>query len=338
MTKAWEITAPLLDLIRAELAMGRTSVARLAQISGVSRGTIYATFSTPSEGGSLGVLCRLADAIGATVTLVVTPGVGLAHATRKRRVTTALIAHDALGGAVGNGDVAPHTDAGPPPNEPSAMDGALPAGAVQPSGDAPLSDAAHPIEALPALQETALLLDALHHAPTSVRRHKPKKLKRYRPNLERWRSDGVMRQAWARRPGNVLAISKSLRMNSWACRRRFLVMGLIEPRSEQEVERTAHYRAMAQARCSGCSIREVARRTNVSLRVADQTLRMLSISGRTRTVPPTVVHAAEMPHVDRDVTADMDPHSGVAPVPAPEPSLVTESRLPSLTSPISPEQ
>lgn len=85
MTDAREITAPLLDLIRNELASGRTNIARLSHASGVSRGTIYATLAAPGGGGSLAVLSRLAEAIGAKVTLVVKPGVGPAHGKPKRR-------------------------------------------------------------------------------------------------------------------------------------------------------------------------------------------------------------------------------------------------------------
>lgn len=85
MTDAREITAPLLDLIRNELASGRTNIAQLSRTSGVSRGTIYATLAAPGAGGSFAVLIRLADAIGAKVRLVVKPGVGPAHAKRRRR-------------------------------------------------------------------------------------------------------------------------------------------------------------------------------------------------------------------------------------------------------------
>ncbi len=267
MTNAREITAPLLDLIRNELASDRTNIARLSHTSGVSRGTIYATLVAPGEGGSLAVLSRLADAIGATVTLVVKPGVGPAHAKptprAKTTVTTAPV------GTVG-ADVVLHTDAGPPPNDPPAA--------------APTNDAVLPSEDMPTPGEVDQHIKVPSKAASS-RHLNPKKQKPYQPNVERWRSDGVMLQAWAKHPGNVLAIARSLRMNSWACRWRFLVMGLLEPQNATEAARIAQYRAMAQARCSGCSIRQVAKRTNVSQWVADQTLRMLSISGRRRTAP-----------------------------------------------------
>jgi len=281
MTNAREITAPLLDLIRNELASGRTNIARLSHTSGVSRGTIYATLAAPGEGGSLAVLSRLAEAIGATVTLVVEPGVGPAHAKRTRRartmVTTAPVE------VVGAADVALQTDAGPQNDPPSPA----PANAGPTTSEALPDDAVLYTEDMPAPGEAEQHSEVPPKA-ASPRHPHPKKQKPYRPNVERWRSDGVMLQAWAKHPGNVLAIARSLRMNSWACQRRFLVMGLLEPQNATEAARIVQYRAMAQARCSGCSIRQVAKRTNVNQWVADQTLRMLSISGRRRTAPMRV--------------------------------------------------
>jgi len=238
MSAAQDITAPLLELIRAELASGRTSISRLAHITGVSRGTIYATLDGRSANGALGVLSRLADALGADVTLVVTPGVGPAHLTPKPTVPPAAPVRVDVPSHV------PNTEAEPP-------------AAASVSAPAPTK-------------------------PKSRRQLRPKKPKRSRPIILRWRSDEVMNRAWLKHAGDVVTIANSLRMNIWACRQRYLVMGHLLPHSTREAVRLAVHRTMAEARCAGCSISEVAARAQVSPQAAKVALRMLSISGHRR--------------------------------------------------------
>lgn len=88
MADVCAITAQLQVLIRKELADRRTSIARLAEVSGVARGSIYAVLAATDSAGSLRVLGRLAEAVGAEIAVTITPGTGPAHSSKEPRRRT----------------------------------------------------------------------------------------------------------------------------------------------------------------------------------------------------------------------------------------------------------
>ncbi len=92
MSDASEITTQLVALLREELDSRRTSIARLAEVSGVARGTIYAVMQSQDNSGSLRVLGKLAEAVGASIEIRITPGDGPAHDKKPRRNAAAAAA------------------------------------------------------------------------------------------------------------------------------------------------------------------------------------------------------------------------------------------------------
>ncbi len=79
-----DILPQVVAYIRAEVDSGRTSIARLAAVAGVARGSVYILLQSPDASGSGRQIVRLAEALGLQVELNLVPGHGPAHEAAPR--------------------------------------------------------------------------------------------------------------------------------------------------------------------------------------------------------------------------------------------------------------
>lgn len=74
-----DIVPQVVAYIKAEMAANRLAISRLAEVSGIARGSIYAVLKSPDAAGSMRIVCRLADALGLQAEITLIPGRGPAY-------------------------------------------------------------------------------------------------------------------------------------------------------------------------------------------------------------------------------------------------------------------
>ena len=95
MASVSDILPQVVAFIRAEVDSGRTSIARLAAVAGVARGSVYILLQSPDASGSGRQIVRLAEALGLQVEFKLVPGHGPAHERAPRAERTPVATDEA---------------------------------------------------------------------------------------------------------------------------------------------------------------------------------------------------------------------------------------------------